>query len=379
MEIFLVCTEASGDLLGARLVHELKKNLPELSVCGVGGDKLIAEGMTPTYQVSDFNVMGLVEVLSQLKRLKGMFRVLVDEVVSRKPDLVLLIDAPDFNLRFAKALKGHDLNIPIIYYVSPQVWAWREKRAAQIAKMVDHMMVLFSFEESIYTQYGLPTTWVGHPLVDELNIEGSRDAFLKDHGLSTEKPLVALAPGSRKSEVGRLLPIMAEVARARSDQYQFAIPLAHTLHPEEIKPLLGGVDIPILPSLMRPVMFHADAAIVASGTATLETGLLRTPMIVGYKMKTASFMLARMLVKVAHVALVNIVLDERVVPELIQKDFRLEKILPELDRIVAQGPHRQNMLDAFNRLEGILGGGGAAGRAAVVVERYLRGEVGSLP
>lgn len=376
LDIFMVCTESSGDLLGARLIAALKQTTPQLSVTGVGGDHLQEQGMDCIYQVSDFNVMGLVEVLSQLKRLKGMFNVLVERVMADPPKVVVLVDAPDFNIRFAKALKAKGLQAPVIYYVSPQVWAWREKRAREIAEKVDHMMVLFSFEEAIYKEYGLPTTWVGHPLVDELKIPGDKQSFCAAHGLDASKPLVTLAPGSRKSEVKRLLPVMAQVAEARQDRIQFAVPLATTIEPAFARELLGGLNIPILPGLMRPLTAFADAAVVASGTATLETGLLRTPMVVGYRMKRASFILARMLVKVKHVALVNIVLDKRVVPELIQDDFRPEKILPLLDGMLADGEARERILKDFERLEDILGGGGAASRAAQVVAGYLQTPVG---
>ncbi len=371
MELFLVCTETSGDLLGASLVHELKASHPDLRVHGVGGPQLEAEGMHPTFHVSDFNVMGLVEVLSQLKRLKSMFAHLVEEVLERKPQVVVLVDAPDFNLRFAKALKQRGLSAPIVYYVSPQVWAWRKGRAAQIARTVDHMMVLFSFEVEIYEKHGLPTTWVGHPLVDALAQGGDRASYLRQRGLDPERKLVALAPGSRKSEVTRLLPVMAEVVRARQDRYQFALALAPTIAEAEVRALLGDLQLPILAGEMRRLMRFADAAIVASGTATLETGLLRTPMIVGYRMKTLSYWLARLLVKVPHIALVNIVLGERVVPELIQNDFTAERIVAELDEIVTDGPRRQAMLAAFDRLEIALGGGGAAARAAAVIDRFL--------
>lgn len=370
-DLFLVCTEASGDLLGARLLAALKTEHPDLIVAGVGGDKLIAEGMQPTFKVTDFNVMGLVEVLSQLRRLKGMFNQLVEQVKQTKPKAILLIDAPDFNLRFAKAIHKLNLNIPIIYYVSPQVWAWRKKRAAVIAANVDHMMVLFEFEKDIYRDYGLETTWVGHPLVDELKIEANREQWLEEHGLDPTRPLVALAPGSRGSEVRRLLPTMVQVARD-NPKLQFAIPLAPTLEPSTLQPLLDNVNIPVLPGQMRPLIAFADAAVVASGTATLETALLRTPMIVGYRMKSTSYWLAKRLVKVPHIALANIVLGARVVPELVQDDFSPAKISHHLDLLLNDASKRQEILAQFDRLPQILGGGGAAQRAAQVVSRYIR-------
>ena len=378
-KLFLVTTETSGDLLGGRLLRELKTMVPALDVRGVGGDLLQAEGMHQTYDVRDFNVMGLVEVLSQLRRLKGMFNHLVAELREWRPDVIVLVDAPDFNLRFAKAVAG--LGIPIIYYVSPQVWAWRKGRAKKIARLVDHMLVLFEFEKAIYAELDLPTTWVGHPLVDELKTGGSREEFFASQGLDPQRPLVALAPGSRNREVTSLLPVMARAAAQRLDRYQFAIPIAPALDRTLVADLLGQVEteldrpltssIRLLPGLMRPLMRHADAAIVASGTATLETGLLHTPMIVGYRLKQLSYALASRLVKVEHVALVNIVLGKRVVPELIQDDFCPEAILTHLDALIEPGETRDRVLAEFDRLEHILGGGGAARRAATVVKDYL--------
>lgn len=371
VDIFLVCTESSGDQLGACLLAELKISNPELLVHGVGGQKLIDQGMLTTFKVTDFNVMGLVEILSQLKRLKSMFNQLVAQVALDVPKMVLLIDAPDFNLRFAKAVRALNLLIPIVYYVSPQVWAWRKKRVRHIAALVNHMMVLFSFEKDIYQKHGLATTWVGHPLVDELSDKVTEPDFFLSHGLDPKKPLVALAPGSRMQEVKRLLPVMVLVAAARQERLQFAIPLANTIPLGEVLTLLGGAKIPIFPGEMRSIMHHAQAAIVASGTATLETGLLQTPMLVGYKMSAPSFFLASRLVKVQHIALVNIVLGKRAVPELIQNEFCLEKLLPLLDDIVTVGTRRAQILDDLARLKETLGGGGAATRAAAVVASYL--------
>lgn len=368
-KIFIICTESSGDLLGGSLVAELQATRPELEVLGVGGNRLVARGMRPTFHIRDFNVMGLFEVLAQLKRLKSMFHVLVRQAKTEKPDLILLIDAPDFNLRFARAMGG--LSIPIIYYVSPQVWAWRRKRAKDIAGLVDHMLVLFRFEKPIFEELGLATTWVGHPLVDELKHYGAREDFFREHGFDSSKPLVALAPGSRSLLVRKLLPVMRDVARARAGRYQFVVALAPTIDARDLNELLAGEQIPILEGHMREVMFHADAALVASGTATLETALLHTPMIVGYRLKSLSYLLARRLVKVPYFALVNIVLKERVVPELIQEEFCGERVLPLLDEMIATGPVREGILKAFDRLEDELGGGGASRKAAAVVEGYL--------
>jgi len=351
------------------MLTTLRPMIPDLEVTGVGGDQLIQQGMKAHFQVKDFNVMGLFEVLSQLKRLKAMFRELVAKVRQESPDLVVLIDAPDFNLRFAKAIR--DLNIPVVYYVSPQVWAWRKRRARQIAQLVDHIMVLFHFEADIYRNVGLEATWTGHPLVDEITDGISRDEFFSQHGFDPERPLVALAPGSRPSEIQRHLPVLTEIADARRDDYQFALPLAPALDQTDIARQIEQSPIAILPGKMRPLIRNSDVAIVASGTATLETGLLQTPMIVGYRLKTLSYWLARLLVKVPHISLVNIVLEKEVVPELIQGEFCQERVLPLLDELIEGGPAREAMLAEFARLEQVLGGPGASTRAAQVVKDFL--------
>jgi len=367
-KLFLVCTETSGDLLAGSLLEALAPMVDDLTVTGVGGDRCLAAGMRPLYHVHDFNVMGLVEVLSQLKRLKAMFNELVEALRRDGADAVVLVDAPDFNLRFAKAIG--DLGIPVIYYVSPQVWAWRKSRAEKIADLVDHMMVLFRFETEIYEKLGLATTWVGHPLIDELGDFGDRTSFLRTHGLDPAKPLVALAPGSRVSVVNKLLPTMAEIAVRRADRYQFVLPLARAIDPDYFAARIPS-EVKIMPGLMRPVMAHADGAVVASGTATLETALLGTPMLVGYRLKRLSYMMATRLIKLPHVALVNIVLEAGVVPELIQNEFCAEKVVPLLDRLMTDEAWRLQMQNEFDRLEHILGGGGASERAARVVKGFL--------
>jgi lipid-A-disaccharide synthase len=367
--LFLVCTETSGDLLGARLVEELAELRSDFRVAGVGGDRLAGLGMELLYHIRDFNVMGMVEVISELRRLHRQFKTLVEAVKRQRPDVILLIDAPDFNMRFAKALRH--LEIPIVYYVSPQVWAWRKRRARTLAHLVDHLMLLFKFEESIYQSLGVTATWVGHPIADEVVDIEDKAEFFSQNEILENKPLVALAPGSRPAEVGRLLPVMREVALLRGDRYQFALPLAPAIDEAILDPLLQGAPIKVLPGRMRDVMAHAAAAIVASGTATLETGLLKTPMIVGYKVNAFSYFLARAMVRLPQVALVNIVLGDRVVPELMQADFATAKVLPLLDALLREGGERRRMIEQFSRLRQLLGGGGASRRAAEIVSGYL--------
>lgn len=369
-KLFLVCTETSGDLLGARLVQAMRSSQQPLHVLGVGGPLLEAQGMELVHHIRDFNVMGMVEVISQLWRLRAQFHELRRAVAAAKPDAIVLIDAPDFNMRFARSLRP--LGIPTIYYVSPQVWAWRRKRARLLAQWVDHLMVLFRFEETIYRDLGLPTTWVGHPLVDEVRSIQPDPALLEPLGLSPEKPLIVLAPGSRSSVVRRLLPVMAQVARRRGDRWQFVLTRAHSIDAQEISGLLADAPVTMVDCDMRRMLAHATAAVVASGTATLETALMKVPMIVGYKMNPLSHLLAKSLVRLPHIAMVNIVLQKAVVPELIQGAFEVDRVIALLDQIVSTGPIRRDMIDAYEALPELLGNGGASQRAAEVVWRYLK-------
>ena len=368
-KLFLITTETSGDLLAGRLLNALNQMKPALNVQGVGGQSARASGMNCLYSVEDFNVMGLFEVLGQLKRLKAQFNVLVEHCKKWRPSAVVLIDAPDFNIRFAKALKG--TGIPIIYYVSPQVWAWRAKRARVLADLVDHMLVLFDFEKQIYTELGLKATWVGHSLVDEIESHKTDAEFVNKIDRREGQKIITLAPGSRKSELKRHLPIYQDLILKAPEQFRFLLPLAPALSEADLGPLAFDKKIDVLPGKMRDAMSMADAAVVASGTATLETGLMGVPMVVGYKMKPLSYLLARKLVKVDHIALVNIVLKKRVVPELIQSDFTAEKIWEELEKITLGGGERSKMKAEFMKLRQILGGGGAAVRAAEAVGAYL--------
>lgn len=367
-KLFIVATETSGDFLGAELMKELTRGGLDYQASGVGGDGMVAQGLDTIYRIDDFNVMGLFEVVSQLRRLKRQFNRLIEHVTQVCPDVIVLIDAPDFNIRFARAVRA--LEIPIIYYVGPQVWAWRRKRAAQLAELVDHIMLLFQFEADFYRDLPAKATVVGHPLVDELGGYRRSDQARVELGFELNRPLVVLAPGSRRREVSSLLPVMKEVIIQRP-QYQYGLAMAPTISREMSQSLLGEAYDRVRLGPMRELMSQADAAVVASGTATLETGLLGVPMVVGYRMSSMTYVLARRLVKIPHVALVNIVLNDRVVPELIQGDFTATRVIHEVDDMIRNAERRQEITDKLTRIPGILGGGGASQRAAEVVAGYV--------
>ncbi|PIE01714.1 MAG: lipid-A-disaccharide synthase [Acidobacteria bacterium] len=368
-KLFLITTETSGDLLAGGLLRELNQLVPDLQVQGVGGFRARACGMNCIYSVQDFNVIGLVEVLGKLRQLKAQFNDLVAQCKTWKPDAVVLIDAPDFNIRFAKALRG--TGIPIVYYVSPQVWAWRPKRAQLLANLVDQMLVLFEFEKQIYEELGLKTTWVGHSLVDEIEHFQISTKTLKTVQPKSTETLIALAPGSRKSELKRHIPIFREVVNMAAENIRFLLPLAPYLSVEHLGELAKSDKVIVLPGKMRDAISLADAAVVASGTATLETGLLGTPLVVGYRMNSLSYMLASRLVKVENIALVNIVLGKRVAPELRQDEFNAQQIWKHLKDLLPGQAGNQKMIAEFQQLSRRLGGPGSAKRAAVEVGTYL--------
>lgn len=365
--LYLVCTEASGDLLGAEMLRPLLQVHPDLHVRGVAGPRLSELGMQALYSVADFNVMGLVEVLASLGRLTAQFRALRRDILAFKPDAVVLIDAPDFNLRLASALKGSGL--PILYYVSPQVWAWRPGRARTIASLCSHMLVLFPFECEIYQPYGLRTTFVGHPLVDQL-AEFRPDPTFDLSFPPTGKPRIALAPGSRRSEIERLLPVMAELARL-TDDYEFLVPLAPSFPLERAFTLCRGAQLTLCPGQFRETIARCRAAVVASGTATLETALLGVPMVVGYRLNPLTHFLAARMVRVPHIAMVNLLAGRRVVPELIQGQFQPQRLLEHLRPLVVDGPTRAEVLQELSCLPQQLGGRGAGQRAAAAVAEAL--------
>ena len=368
-KVFLITTETSGDLLAGSLLRHLFKMQPGLDVRGVGGIQARLEGMNTLYSVEDFNVMGLFEVIGKLPKLRRQFDDLVTYCQSWEPDVVILVDAPDFNIRMAKVIKT--FGFPIVYYVSPQVWAWRKSRATQIASLVDHMMVLFEFETDIYRKLGLKTSWVGHPLVEDLQDFVPAPEVLELVKKNPKAKTIVLAPGSRYSELSRHLQILKGVVDQAPGDIQFLLPLAPSLKNADLGNLSERNNLHILQGNMRSAMSLADAAVVASGTATLETALLGVPMVVGYRMSSLSYNLALRLVKVEHIALVNIVLGKRVVPELIQEDFCPESIWKILKTLLTSEHERQIMKCEFSKLGAILGGLGASERAAEVVGAYL--------
>ena len=335
--IALVAGEASGDLLGAGLVDELRKRYPDAQFAGIGGDAMRAAGLDAWFDASELAVMGLSEVLRHLPRLLRLRRALRQRLLAWQPDVFIGIDAPDFNLGVEKWLKQR--GIRTVHYVSPSVWAWREKRAARIGRSADRVLCLFPMEPEIYARHGVDARFVGHPLADEMPLEPDRDAARVQLGLDPTRPVLALLPGSRVGEIERLggdfLAAAARVLRAVPD-LQVVVPMANAQAHAAFKRVFAShPDALALSSALmeivghaRPLMIASDVVLLASGTATLEAMLAKRPMVVAYKVSPTTYRLVKGLglLKVDSYALPNVLAGERVVPELMQHDCTPEKL-----------------------------------------------------
>jgi len=371
----VVAGEASGDLHGARLLAELRRLVPGLAAFGMGGPELRAAGLEAVADSSEVAVVGVVEVLKVLPRIRQVFAALLAAVDRRHPRAAVLIDFPDFNLRLAGRLARR--GIPVVYYISPQVWAWRRGRVRTIARRVDEMLVLFPFEVEFYRRSGVPAVHVGHPLIDEV----PRLPSAWDQPLAAGEPYrLALLPGSRPSEIAALLPAMLQAAARLAAELPVAVSLIRA--PGIPQALLAahlaahaaaGAALPV--RVVSEDRFGAIAdshlALCASGTATLEVGLLGTPMVVLYRLARWSYVLARLLVRLPNFAMVNLVLGREVVPELLQGEAEPERIAAEARRLLAGGEALARMREGLAELRPRLGEGGASARAAQQVAAVL--------
>lgn len=370
-EILVVAGEASGDLHAARLVSELSRLEPDLGFFGLGGDEMRAAGVDTLAHSSEISVVGITEALRILKRARQIFAGLLREVDRRRPAAAVLVDFPEFNLRLARELKKR--GIAILYYISPQIWAWRRGRIKTIARLVDRMLVLFPFEADFYRRHGVDVVHVGHPLVDEVPALAS----VWERGEPNDGPYrLALLPGSRVSEVEALLPVMLEAVRQLGAELPIEVRLIRAptipqeLLEEEID--LAGLPVRIISEDRFATVADSHLALCASGTATLEVGLLGTPIVMLYRLGRWTWLLARLLVRLPYVSLVNLVLGRRVIPELLQRAAHPERIAAEAERILLDERRRDAMRAGLAELRSRLGEGGASRRAAREIAAVLR-------
>ncbi|MDO9392242.1 MAG: lipid-A-disaccharide synthase [bacterium] len=366
-KLMIIAGETSGDLHGGQLVRELKALDPGLEISGIGGDRMQAEGMELFYHVSELSFMGLAEVIGHLPFIRSVTKKLEGELYARKPDAVVLIDYPGFNLRFARRAKK--AGIPVVYFISPKVWAWGRGRVRKIRKLVDKMLCILPFEEEFYRGRRINALYVGNPSMDEVRPGQSREQFHKDNGLNLERPLLGLLPGSRKQEIELILPVMLQTARMLKEKdpaLQFALGLAPGMDRERIEDMIAvsGLDAALIEGPAYDLMAHSRLLLVASGTATLEAGIAGTPMIIIYKTSALTYFIGRRLIKVPDIGLVNLVAGKRVVPEFLQGEARPGAIFLMAQVLLAEGRPRQVVTAELAKIRDILGAPGAAKRAA---------------
>lgn len=377
MRIFLSAGEASGDLYGAWLIDALRQQLHERGdqgvpeFFGVGGDAMRQAGCDLVVNAHDIAVVGLAEVVRHLPRIYGLFNDVVRAVERRPPDVAVLIDFPDFNLRLARQL--HKRGIPVVYYVSPQLWAWRQSRVELIRRYVRKMLVIFPFEEKFYADHGIAAEFVGHPLADVAPNSTTRAEFAARFGLDAAETWIALLPGSRKGEVARIFPTLLQAAQLLGPDYVYIVPVASTLSQSwmrEFLPAESSVRV-VFTDDAPGTLAHARVAAVASGTSTLQAALIGTPFVMVYRVADLSWKVGRQLVKVDRFAMPNLIAERDVVPELVQGELTAERVVSELRRLIPENRERSAMIEGFcdirHRLSAETSNLQASGRAARAV------------
>ena len=370
MKYYIISGEASGDMHGANLVHELKKRDSNIELRGWGGDKMQAEGVKIVKHYRELAFMGFAEVLMNLRTILKNLKNCKKDILEFKPDGVILIDYPGFNLRIAEFL--HENGIKVFYYISPQIWAWKQNRVHKIKKVVDKMFVILPFEKPFYKKFNIEVDFVGNPLLDEIDKfkkEYQEEDFRKNNKLD-EKPIIALLPGSRTQEIKTKLPKMLSVIPQFPD-YQFVIGGAPSQNEELYEGIIGNnPSVSLVFGKTYPLLLNSHAGLITSGTATLETALFKLPQVVCYKANPISYQIAKRLVKIKFISLVNLIMDKEIVRELIQKDLSTENLTSELNKI-CEGDSRKELLDNYDKLIHKLGGVGASANVAQHITDYL--------
>jgi lipid-A-disaccharide synthase len=368
-KIMISCGEPSGDLYAGALAVEIRRRQPDAAIFGLGGQRLMAGGGELLADYRGLSVTGLSEAVRVIPRSFAVLNRLVDVARSEKPQVLVAVDFPDFNFRLAAAVKK--LGIPVVYYISPQLWAWRRSRMRVMKRIADRVLVIFPFEESIYRAAGVPVEFVGHPLIDLARPQERKDVFLREIGVDPARPIVALLPGSRPNEVGRLLPIIRDAVEeiaARTPGAQFVIARAPSLDDRLFSAAKWrAVEPTVVLARTDDVLAVSDVVVTASGTATVQTALHGRPMVVVYRLSPLSYRLLRGFVQVENVAMVNLIAGRRVVPELIQENCTPQRIAAETLALLTDSRRATQMREALADVCSRLGGPGASGRAAKAV------------
>ena len=355
--IMIVAGEASGDLHAAKLVKSVQKKHPDCYFYGIGGADMRAVGVETLVDSSELAVVGIIEVLAHRKIIFGTLNRLRELLRTDPPDLLILTDYPDFNLRLAKTAKEY--GVKVLYYISPQVWAWRQGRVKTIRERVDMMAVVFPFEEEFYKKHNVPVRFVGHPLLGEVEPSKSRSELLKEFNLDETRPVIGLFPGSRKSEIKRLLNVILQSAqklKRQKSELQFILPVASTLNVNEFTAHITktGLDIKVIEQRPYDAIEMSDAIITVSGTVTLEIALLKTPMVIINKLSWLSYALVSRMLKIDSIGLCNIIAGMNIVPELLQKDATVENITAEINKILDNDSHATQMQRDLSKINDLL-------------------------
>ncbi|HMB84423.1 MAG TPA: lipid-A-disaccharide synthase [Terriglobales bacterium] len=406
MRILVSAGEASGEMYGAQLIEALRRRaaIPahvgtglgpvpagqspastqavQLEFFGAGGERMRAAGCEIVVDAKDLAVVGITEVLNRLPKILGLYRKLIHAADEKRPDLAVVIDAPAFNWRVARQMRRR--GIPVVYYVCPQFWAWRQGRVKLLRKYVDKALVIFPFEEKFYRDRGVDATFVGHPLADLPAPAITREAYAAANRIDAAKPWITLMPGSRRKEVRMNLPTILEAADRLGGGYEFLLPVARTLDASFIKELIATPTEMRQAASLRgihlvaealPALFHSRAGIVASGTATVEAAIMGTPFVMVYRVSRLTYALGKPRVKVPYFAMVNLIAEEEVVPELVQHKFTAENIVTELNKIIPDGAPRARMIQRLAvvkaRLQGSGGGAHPSETAAEIILKEI--------
>lgn len=372
-------------MYGAQLIAALRIRDPQLEFFGVGGQRMRTAGCDTVVDAKDLSVVGITEILSHLPKILKLYRHLIAEADKRKPDLAIVIDSPAFNWRVARQMQKR--GIPVVYYVAPQFWAWRQGRVRLLRNYIDKALVIFPFEEKFYRERGVDATFVGHPLADLPLPAIERNHYAKQFQLDAAKHWITLMPGSRRREVRLNLPTILEAARQLGSDYEFLLPIAPTLDKSFLQNLIGRENITLVPDSL-PALWHSRAGIVASGTATVEAAMMRTPFVMVYCVSWLTYLLGKPRVKVPHFAMVNLIAGRQVVPELVQHDFTAANVVARVKELLLDGPVREHMIDGLAQVKAALQAnlGGLEGqrqnpadRAAAIILSISNSVIGNLP
>jgi lipid-A-disaccharide synthase len=369
MRYYLIAGERSGDLHGGNLIKALKKHDVHGTFKGFGGEYMQEAGMDLTVHYGDMAFMGFVEVLANLRTISKYMKRCRQDILAFKPDVVILIDYAGFNRQIASFCKKN--NIKVYYYISPKVWAWRQKRALQLKKTVDQMFVILPFEKKFYKTFDWNVDYVGNPVLDAVKSFQHDKDFVTRHNFDQAKPLVALLPGSRKQELIKMLPLMASVVK-RFPEFQFAVATVSNLDQVLYKPIEDLKNVALVNDDTYNLLMHSQAAIVTSGTATLETALFKVPQVVVYKMGSVGYKIAKWVVSVKFISLVNLIADKEVIKELIQDTATVDFISDELNKLVKDQQYKNQIMQDYEKVFATLDTGSASENAARLMFSYLQ-------